>query len=289
MSVTQFTFSHDANEFVVRRGVWIDVLLVAAGLWCAPTGWPALGAALIALGLVLPAVRWFGARRGSAQRVRHLVPTALMDSHAAVLIAAALPGVADPHTVIETADDVVLEVAAVLAGRPPRGATQRRFVESRVRMMKATTAELRERHHAWTEARAEVDSIASGVTLPAIAPQTRDGLLVRFLVVTLFPLFAAWDLVQLTARGAIGLCDGVALRLRTIARIASRAALTVAATLRDLSRRWTEVRTTIVRAVGETRHRFVATRVRVRIRLRQARRRLNVREAGEERLSRRGR
>ena len=54
-----------------------------------------------------------------------------MDGHARVLAAAALPGVLDVADVIEAADHIVLEVAAILAGRPPRGATQRRFVDFR--------------------------------------------------------------------------------------------------------------------------------------------------------------
>ena len=86
----------------------------------------------------------------------------------------------DPSVVVDAADDVLLETAALLVGRPPRGAAQRRFVAARVRALTATAAELRERHEAWTEARAELDAIGPGVAAPA-APADRParaGLLV---------------------------------------------------------------------------------------------------------------
>jgi hypothetical protein len=276
MSVPRSTPIHDANRFPVHRGVGIDVLLVSASLWCIVRGGLAFAVVLIALGLVMPAVRWFGARRGSAESVGHLVPAELMDSLAMVLAAAALPGVSDRVEVVEGADDVVLEVAAVLAGRPPRGATQRRFVEARVRAMNSTVAELRDRHQAWTEARAELDSLAPRFALLDVPAQSRDGLLVRVLVVTLFPLFAAWELVRLTGRAAIGLCDGLALRLRTMVRVVMQAARGVASLAVKLVEGWRDLREQIVIAAQEARHRFLSTRVRVRIGLRQARRRLRL-------------
>ncbi|MEY2453412.1 MAG: hypothetical protein QOD92_2986, partial [Acidimicrobiaceae bacterium] len=260
----------------VRRGTWIDVLLVAAGLWCITSGWPAVAVPLAALGLVLPVVRWFGERRGSVRSVGHLVPAALMDGHAAVLATATLTGVSDPADVIETADDMVLEVAAVLAGRPPRGAAQRRFVEARTQVMNSTAAELRERHQAWTEAIAEVDSIAAGIALPSVVPETRDGILVRVLVVALFPFFAVWDLVRLTGRGARGLYDGVALRLRTTARLITVAVRGAGSLALRVIEQWRDLRARIVIAAREARHRFLSIRVRVRIRLRHARRRFRL-------------
>ena len=274
MTVARSTSAHEADVLAVGRGIWIDLLLVAASVWCVASGWHPIAAALLALGVVLPMVRWFGARRSNTQAVAHLVPSDVVDSHARVLAAATLPGVLDVADVIEAADDIVLEVAAVLAGRPPRGSTQRRFVDGRVQAMNGTASELEDRHRAWIAARAEVDAIAPSIVLPDPPPQTRDGALVRMFVVVLFPCFAAWDAVRLGGRGAIRLVDGLALRARTVVRVAARAGQGFLDFLRTAVQRWTDVRERLVAAAREARHRFLATRVRVRIRLRDARRRL---------------
>jgi len=92
------------------------------------------------------------------------------------------------------------EVAAVLAGRPPRAASQRRFVDVRLQAMNDAASELEERHQAWSAARAEVDAIAAGILLPEPSLPTRDGVLVRMLVVVLFPGFAAWDAMRFGGR-----------------------------------------------------------------------------------------
>ncbi|MEY2459598.1 MAG: hypothetical protein QOG30_1428 [Acidimicrobiaceae bacterium] len=274
MTVPRSTTTHEADVLAVGRGVWIDVLLVVASVWCVAAGWHPIAAALLALGVVLPVVRWLGIRRNHMQAVAHLVPSDVMDSHARVLAAAALPGVLDVANVIEASDDIVFEVAAVLAGRPPRGASQWRFVDVRVRAMNGTASELEERHRAWIAARAEVDAIAAGIVLPDPPPQTRDGVLVRMFVVVLFPCFAAWDAVRLGGRGAVRLVDGLALRARTVARVVARTGRGFLNFLRTAVQRWTDLRERFVDAAREARHRFLALRVRVRIRLRDARRRL---------------
>jgi hypothetical protein len=205
--------------------------------------------------------------------VAHLVPDELMQAHTDVFVAAALPGVLSAADVVDAADGVVLEVAAVLAGRPPRGAAQRRFVAARVRALNETARELTERHEAFVAARAELDSIAEAITLPDPTPESQSGFLVGLLVVVLFPFFAAWDVVRGITQGAIGLVDGLALRARMVVRVVAQGGRALVDFARTVVQRWADVRAKVAGAAREARHRFVAARVRMRIRVRDARRR----------------
>ena len=52
-----------ADGLSTGRRRWIDLLLVVSGVALAVAGWPIVGAALVALGMVTPLLRWSGRRR----------------------------------------------------------------------------------------------------------------------------------------------------------------------------------------------------------------------------------
>ena len=167
----------------------------------------------------------------------------------------------------------MLEVAAVLGGRPARGAAQRRFVAAHVQAMDAITVDLHEQHDAWVAARAEVEALAGTtiVAAPLDAPK-RGGALVVLLVALMFPAFLVWDLVRLGARGVVALLDGVALRVRTIGTLSVRAARQLAVAAARVRRQWTEVRLAFATAGVEARRRVTAARLRTRLRISRLRR-----------------
>jgi hypothetical protein len=187
--------------------------------------------------------------------------------------AAALSGIPDSVEVIDAADEALLEAAALLAGRPPRGAAQRRFIAARVAAMTDATAALDERHEAWTQARAEVDAISFVALSEAPAQPARD-LLVGVLVVVLLPAFLVWDLVRALGHGILALLDGIALRVRTLGCLIVRGVMAGAAVLQRVGDMWAGLRERLVDAVSEAHHRVAAARLRLRLRLRRARLRL---------------
>jgi hypothetical protein len=258
------------------RRRWIDVLLVAAGaslVAASPevgTWLSTLGIPLVALGLLTPLLRWSGRSRGIAGAV-HLVPPELAESHRGVRAAASLPGVVDGPAAVDVADDSLLEVAALLGGGLPRGATQRRFVAARVRAMTAAAADLEQQHQAWVAAIAEVDALAPSPPLEAPLPR-RDGPLVGVLVLVLLPGFLAWDLLCATARAGVALVEGLALRLRMASRLLARAASAAGALVGRARDVWTSARKDLAVATREAHHRVTAARIRLRLRLRRARR-----------------
>jgi hypothetical protein len=261
---------------------WIDALLVAAGVALALVVGPLAGVPLVALGLVMPALRLSARRRTGGRGVTHLVPPEVAGAYADLRSAAALDGVPDGPAVVAAADDGLLEVAAVLAGRPPRGSAQQRLVRVRVAAWTATAADLRAHHDSWREAVAEIDALAPGPDRedrPA-APGPASGALVGVLLVVLAPVFLAWELVTGSVRAAVALADGVALRARTAGRAlvwAVRAAVVglgralraAAAVLARTVRRWAELRRRVVAAAAEARGRFIAARLRVRLAVRR--------------------
>jgi hypothetical protein len=176
--------------------------------------------------------------------------------------------VLDGAEAVAAADDMLFEVAAVLAGDPPRGATQRRFVEARVRVMNETAGDLRDRHAAWVSACAEIDEL-SAVELPAPAEPVADGVLVRVLVIALAPVFLAWELVGAVGRGVVTLCAGLVLRLRTIGRLIVHGGRAFVSLIVDLVHRWSEIRRRVADAARQARRRFVAARLRVQLALRR--------------------
>jgi hypothetical protein len=245
----------------------IDVLLVAAALAAAAAGIPAAGAPLLVLGLVVPTLRWVGGHRDRGERVAHLVPPQLATAYRDVCRASALEGVLDVGAVVRSADDAMLEVAAVLGGRSPRGGAQRRFVATRVRALRDTAAELTERHETWLAARRELDELAPDVVTASPA-RRREGVLVTLLLVTLAPAFLAWDTAGALARCVVAFVDGVALRARTAIRLVVRIASATRSAAVAALRRWNELRTAVAEAAAAARARFVAARVRLRLRLR---------------------
>lgn len=262
----------DAVCASLPRRRWIDVAIVATGVTAIASGWAAVGAIVVAFGLVMPLVHWTR-RRDVASSVRHLVPPEVARAHADVLAAARLPGVPDPTMTAASADDVLVEVAAVLGGRPPRGAAHRRFVAARVAALQKAASELRDWHESWVAAQAELDLIDPKL-LPQEAPSARrGGVLTTVLVIVLFPAFLLWDAARGIGRGAISALDGLALRVRTAARLVVRAGRFTASMVVDATRRWTDVRDRILAAAREARARFVAGRVRLRAQTRLARRR----------------
>lgn len=235
----------------------IDVLLVATGLACLAVGhWPA-ALALAGFGLVTPLAQRSGRKRFTDPAA--LVPTDLADAHRQVVAAAALPGVEDAARVVEASEDALLEVVAVLGGRPPRGAAQRRLVAAHVTVLAGTAADLRERSEAWLAARAELGAV-DVLPLAPPPPEAHDPLAAA-LTVVLGPFFVLWDGTCLAGRGVVALVDGLALRVRTLAVLA-----------RAARGEWARARARVGGAAVEARHRFLAARARLRLRLRRARR-----------------
>lgn len=258
-----------SNVSLVRNR-WIDALLLVGGVACLVAGWAVPGIALLVVGAVAPLVRWTGRRRGAAD-VYDLVPESLSERHAAVVAAAELDGVVEPAAVVDAADDVLLETAALLVGRPPRGRAQWRLVEARVRALADVVAELEERHQAWVEARRELDEMAPP---PAVetAPTERSGVPLRMLVAVLLPFFLTWDALAFAGRMALALVEGVAIRLRATGRVALRAGRVFTGAAAAARRSWTELRSTFATAARDARRVATAAGLRVRLRLRAARR-----------------
>jgi hypothetical protein len=258
------------------RRRWIDALLVGTGLLLLAgsprfgEGLLALAVPLIALGLLTPILRWSGRDRGVAGALA-LVPPEVAESHRALRTAASLPGVVDGSVVDRAADDSLLEVAALLGGRPPRGAAQRRFVAARIKAMDDTVTELEQRHEAWVAACAEVDALAPSTPLAAPS-ETRGGPLVGLLVLLLLPVFLAWDLLRALTDAFLAVLDGVALRVRTACRLIVRLASGVGRLVMGARTVWTVARDDLVEAMAEAHHRVSAARVRLRLQLRRARR-----------------
>jgi hypothetical protein len=259
------------DRLAVRRR-WVDVLLIVVGVGAITGGWRLLGVALIGFGLVTPLLRRSGKRREAAD-LAHLVPPQLVAAHREVLAAAALPGVDGADAVIDASVDALLEVAAILLGRPPRGATQRRLVAAHMAAMAETAAQLRQWSEAWIAARAELEELCS--VLPPERPvdqvDDRADLLVGVLTVTLAPFFIAWDGLRLTARALVLLVDGLALRIRTVACLVVRAASCIGALAVRAHQAWMAARVRVVAAAVNAHRRFGGTRAQILLRFRRAR------------------
>ena len=262
-----------ADRLTVGRRRWIDVLLALTGIAVAAAGWPAAGVPLVSLALVVPLLHRLG-RRGEGTAVAHLVPPELAAAHAAVRRAAALPGVpGSSSAVIDAVDDTVLEVAALLRGRLPRGAAQERFVAARVAAMDRATEELQQWHEAWLVARDEVEAISPSPAPAEAAPPARGNrALVGAFLVLLFPLFAMWDVAVGAGRGVIALVDGIAFRVRTALRLIVQVAARVTVIGSVARGAWNDARAAFVIAASDARAAVVSARLEVRLRLRRARR-----------------
>lgn len=256
------------------RRRWIDVILICAGGACLLLGWWLPGAALVAFGLVVPLLQRSGRRRGLSDHV----PAELAAVHRDLVNAATLPGVR--HTdVLEEAEESLLEVVALLGGKEPRRGAQRRLVAARCAAMAAAAAELRLWSDAWLAAKAEVD-IVDSVSAVAQPPEREPGTgwLVGALAVGLSPVFLAWDIVCLVSRGVVLFADGLALRVRTAGRLLVRGFTGLIGLAARARQSWAHARAQLAYSVAEARHRFLATRARLHLRLRRARG--QVRQAG---------
>lgn len=256
---------------------WIDALLVAAGLALAATGRPLAGIPLVALGLVLPGLRLSARRRRGRRGVLHLVPAEVRAAYTELRAAASLDGVPDGDAVMAAADDGLLEVAAVLAGRPPKGAAQHRLVRAHTETWAATAADLWAHHQSWREAVAELDALAppppAAAETDGAEPEASGGWLVGAMLIVLAPAFLAWELVTGTGRAVVALADGFALRVRTAGRALLWTLRAGADLLARTVRRWADLRRRVMAAAADARGRFLAARLRARLRLRRRPRR----------------
>jgi hypothetical protein len=244
--------------FSTRR--WIDVLLLAAGAAGVARGWSAPGAVLIASALVVPVLTLVGTRRnGPGAQLYRLVPADVADAHRTLLALAPEAGV------VAAADDALLEVAALLGGRPPRGGAQRRFVAGHVQAMRDCTTAL-------AAARAEVEALSPDDPGPEPTTSRAAGPLVAAMVVVLLPTLLAWDIGRGVVHGLLALLDGLAFRARTTARLVVRGAAAVGAVGVAAVRSWGELRERVVMSSREAWRRVVALRMAARLRLRRARR-----------------
>lgn len=289
---------------------WVDgIVVLAAGALIAvePTAVPTVGAAaaVIVAALAYPAVQLWRRSRIGPDRLYGHVPDDVADLHRRAIDAAGLDGVVRAGEFRRVADDALWDTAALLAGRPPRGGAQRRYVAARCAVLASVASDCRERHEAWNAALVEVAALATahpadgtevGGAGPGPGRADRDsadrdradrdcadgdsadressGRATTAALVVLAPIFLWWDGVVGIRRLAVAFVDGVALRVRTLSRAVVQAAGAVArrlvAVLVGVRARWQEFRRTVGRAVVEARTRFVAGRLRMRRRVRLA-------------------
>jgi hypothetical protein len=210
-------------------------------------------------------------RRDRCRSLRRLVPDEVAAAHERVRVAARRPGISEPGVAVDAADDVLLEVAALLAGRAPAGEPQAAYVAARTAYLDDLATALEERGDAWRQATIELESLS---TVDAVAPAdrpARDGLLVSAFVVALSPLFLAWDLVRGIVHGAIAAVHAAGRLVRSacscVAGLLRRVGRSVVAAMR----RWRSYRDRVTAAIREARARVVAARLRLRLRLRRVR------------------
>lgn len=209
-------------------------------------------------------------RRDRYDDLRRLVPAEVAAAHQRVRAAAGQPGIVDPQEAVTLADDALLEVAALLAGRTPSSAAQHRYVAVRVTFLDDLAAALEERGQLWQEAAIELDALWP-LTEDAVREPSRDGFLVATLVVVLSPFLLTWDLLCGLGRGGLTIAHAAARGLRTAwSSVVQRVRRMLQAVL-DAVRRWRAYRDRIKAAAREARARMIAARLRVRLRFRRLR------------------
>jgi hypothetical protein len=210
-------------------------------------------------------------RRDRCRSLRRLVPDEVVVAHERVRVAARRPGTTDPGVAVTAADDVLLEVAALLAGRQPDGEAQVAYVAARTSYLDDLATALEERGDAWRQATIELDSLSpADAVAPADRP-ARDGLLVGALLVALSPFFLLWDLVRGVAVGAVAAIHAVGRALRSGVAAVAGCFRGIGRSVVAALRRWRSYRDRIAAAVREARARVVAARLRLRLRLRRLR------------------
>lgn len=250
---------------------WIDLVLVAGGAVLTLGTLPLLGLPLLLTGLLLPLLEFQARRAGGIDHLLRLVPPEVADAHRAVVRAAGRPGVVEPDDVIAGADELVLEVAAMLGGRAARRASQRRFVAARIAALRSVAAELTDRHDAWQAAMDELEALAPVDQGELIAERAAGpGWLSTMLLVLLAPGFLLVDLVRGAGRSIVALVEGLALRLRTIVELAMAVLRAVGRVVADALASWRALVAAMGEAARTARGRFVAGRALALRRLRRA-------------------
>jgi hypothetical protein len=254
---------------LASRRRWVDALLIAGGIYVVSIGWPVVGIPLMAFGALSPLLV-LANRRSAPEDLLRLVPRDVASAYRSLREAALLAGApADARQVVETADDSLLEIAAHLGGRPPRGAAQRRFVARHVLLFHDDDASMRARHEAWVAAHAELDAI-SPVVETVSATQSRLRLTVALFVALIVPFVVMWDVIGGAGRMVVLTVEAVALRCRIVLQLIRRGTDWLVHALREafaLIRAW---RSRLVDAVSEARQRVIAMRLGVRRRMRLA-------------------
>jgi hypothetical protein len=229
---------------------WIDLLLVLVGTGLAAAfRQPGLAAPFVVLGLVFPAVRSVGVGSRRVDAVAHHAPEEVRAAHRRVVLVAEVVG---DRRAIEAAEDVLLEAAALFAGRTPRRGVQRRYVRQQVEALAALASDL----EAVVEARSELDALDPDA---ALLPERCRDVLATVLLWVLGPFFVAWEVGAAAVRLTIAFVDGVLLRLRIVLALGWRL-------LRGVDDAWRRFRA----SWAEARARFVGARLRIRLRLRRA-------------------
>jgi hypothetical protein len=217
-----------AAPTVLGRRRWVDVLLlVAAGAVTAAGSWQA-GAAIAVLALSSPIIERVR-RPGSAARALSVVPAELAAAHESLLRAVATLDPEERRSILDLGDDIVLEVAAVLGGRPARGGAQHRCVAARIATLSALTEELLERQGSLDAARDELGVPAAD----EVEGVRGGGPLVLVFVALLVPFMVGWEVARGVVHIGIALWDGIALRLRGVVRFAAWAVTALGPALTD--------------------------------------------------------
>jgi hypothetical protein len=242
---------------------WIDVFFLSLAGALFAFGVPIAAVVPATFAVIMPGARWRARRREGTNPVARYVPAEVADAHRRVVRAARLRGVTDGAASVAASDRVLLDVATVLVGRPPRRGSTARFVEDRVAQLGRMADGLDEERAAWLAAVTEVEALSPSP--PAEAPRdAEDGRLVTVLLVVLVPFFLTWDLARGTVRVIVALAVGCRLRIRMAGRLLLRAGRVLHDRLGLVVRRWAHLRARLGGASREARRRFVAVRLRYR-------------------------
>lgn len=137
---------------------------------------------------------------------------------------------------------------------------------------------MRERHEAVAEAMKELDEFTS-IDFPfrteALA-EPSAGFIVRVFAVAFMPVFLAFDLFVGLLKAMRALIEGIALRLRATGRVGLNVLRHSWSVLAEARSVWRSIRTTTGQALRDGRRSTTSLRLRVRLQVRQMRRRLRV-------------
>ena len=207
-------------------------------------------------------------RRDRHRHLRRLVPDELAAAHERVRAAAAGPGIVDREGAVTVADDTLLEVAALLAGRTPMGDQQRAYVAARISYLDDLAVALEERGDAWQQAVADLDELSPEAAPPPGAP-SKDGVLVTAFVFALSPFIVTWEALRTFGRAVLTIADSTERGLASTWTWICCSVRHLYRSLLTALRRWRDDRDRL--RGREARARIVAARLRLRLRLRRLR------------------